>query len=86
MHFRVFQEKVLLVKAIKEQEVISQGGAGRIGEDQLAREVQEICQLTGRPDITKSDINLEKEEIKEAITVSHMKHLKEEMTGAKLER
>ena len=90
MRWRVFQEKVLLVKAIKEQEegclakeVLEE--QVRMGWPGLAREVQEICQLTGLPDITNSDINIEKEEIKEAMTVSHLKYLKEEMKGAKLE-
>ena len=48
--------------------------------------MQEICQLTGLPDITKQDINIEKSNIREAMQLSHLKYLKEQMTGMKLER
>jgi hypothetical protein len=90
MRFRVYQEKVLLVKAIKEQEedclakqVLEE--QVRMGWPGLAGDVQEICQLTGLPDITKPDINIEKSDIKEAMQLSHLKYLKEHMTGVKLE-
>ena len=87
MRFRVYQEKVLLVKDIKEQEedclakqVLEE--QVRMGWPGLAVEVQEICHLTGLPDITKK----EKSDIKETMQLSHLKCLKEEMTEVKLDR
>ena len=52
----------------------------------LALEVQEICRVTGLPDITQRSINPDKMEIKEAMKVSHLLNLLEEMKGVKLER
>ena len=88
--WRVYQEKVLLLKAIKEQE---EGCLAkqileeqiRMGWPGLAAEVQNICKLTGLQDITKQDINIDKSVIKKAIQLSHLKYLKDEMTGVKLE-
>ena len=65
----MYQEKVLLVKAIKEQEdgclakeVLEE--QVRMGWPGLAQEVKEICHLTGLPDITERDVKLDKIEIR----------------------
>ena len=48
--------------------------------------MKEICHLTGLPGITERDVKLDKIEIREAIKVSHLQFLKEEMRGVKLEK
>ena len=73
------QEDGCLAKEVLEEQV-------RMGWPGLAQEVREICHLTGLPDITERDVKLDKMEIKEAMKVSHLQFLKEEMKGVKLER
>ena len=91
--WRVFQEKVLLVKAISikaqdddclAKEMLEE--QVRMGWPGLALEVQEICKLRGLPDITQRGINLDKTEIKEAMKGGHLQSLKEEIRGVKLKR
>ena len=91
MRFRIFQEKVLLVLAIKEQEdnclakeVLQE--QVRMGWPGLAQEVQKICQQTGLPDATADNVRIDKETLKEAIKLRHLKFMKEEMRGVKLEK
>ena len=50
----------------------------------LAREVQQICQLTGLPDATDKNTILDKASVEEAIKVSHLQYLKDNMKGKKL--
>ena len=92
MMWRVWEEKLLLAKAIMEQEeevlarqvFVDQVALGLPG---LAKEVKEICLTVGLPDICQTDIT--KEKIKENIYWHHMQTLKEdlqklEIKGAKL--
>ena len=80
----MYQEKVLLIKAIKEQKDHClameqvQVWLGWLGMAQIFR-------ITGLPDITQKYINLDKTQIMKAMKVSHLMHLKEEMKGFKLE-
>ena len=66
--------------------------AGEVLEEQvrmdwpgLAREVQQICRLTGLPDATDKNTLLVKASVEEAIKVSHLQYLKDNMKGQKLE-
>ena len=90
MKFRVWQEKVLLILAIREQEegclakeVLEE--QVRMGWPGLGQEVQEICRQTGLEDATAEEVQLDKEAVKEAMKVSNLKYMKEDMTGAKLD-
>jgi hypothetical protein len=82
MKWRVWEQKLLLAKAIMEQEeevlarqvLVDQVALGLPG---LAKEVQEICQIVGLPNICH--IGVTKEDIKEMISMNHMKCLKEEL-------
>ena len=82
MMWRVWEQKLLLAKAIMEQEeevlarqvYVDQVALGLPG---LAKEVQEICLTVGLPDICQTDIT--KDDIKEKIYWHHMKCLKEEL-------
>ena len=84
MHHRVMEAKILLVKAIRTQE---EGQLAReVLQEQLAmgfpglgQEVREICRELGLPDATVMDV--EKEEIKEAIQLSNLAKLKSDMNG-----
>ena len=84
MKFRVMEAKVLLVLAIRSQE---EGGLAReILEEQLAmgfpglgQEVRQICVELGLPDDTRMDV--QKEQVREAIQLNSLKELKAEMTG-----
>ena len=85
---RVWQSKILLVLAIWPQE---EGSLARqvleeqvrMGWPGLAREVQDICRLTGQPDATNMNLSLDKVTVKEAIKVHHLQFLKDSMTGQK---
>ena len=88
--WRIWQEKVLLVLALKQQEegclakeVLEE--QMRMGWPGLGQEVKEICEKIGLPDATCKTVNIEKEAVKEAILLHHHKHLKQEMTGKKME-
>ena len=82
MKWRVWEQKLLLAKAIMEQEeevlarqvLVDQVALGLPG---LAKEVQDICQIVGLPNICH--IGVTKEEIKENTSMNHMKCLKEEL-------
>jgi hypothetical protein len=84
MDHRVKEAKILLVKAIRTQE---EGQLVReVLEEQLAmgfpglgQEVRELCRELGLPDATTMEI--EKEEIKEAIQISNLAKLKADMQG-----
>ena len=52
----------------------------------LAQDEQKICQQTGLPDATADNVRIDKEIVKEAIKLSHLKFMKEEMRGVKLEK
>ena len=90
MKWRVWQAKVLLAVAIREQE---EGCLAReVWEEQvrmgwpgLAREVKAICKEIGIADITDSQTRIDKDEIKEAIIINHLKCMKEDMSGKKLD-
>ena len=90
MKWRVWQAKLLLVVALREQEedclareVLEE--QVRMGWPGLATEAQEICQEIGLPDVTNSKNRVYKEDVKEAIKMNHLMKLKEQMTGTKLE-
>ena len=90
MAWRIKQEKILLVLAIKEQEdgclakeVLKE--QVRMEWPGLGQEVKDICKEIGLPDATKEEVVIEKEAVKEAIMMSHVKYLKAEMKGKKLE-
>ena len=90
MKWRVWQAKLLLAVAIREQE---EGCLAReVWEEQvrmgwpgLAQEVKDICKQIGLPDVTDSQARIEKDAIKEAIVINHLKCLKEDMSGKKLQ-
>ena len=89
MKWRVWEAKVLLVVAIWEQE--EDCLAREVLEEQvrmdwpgLAREVQDICKEIGVPDVTDTRNRVDKDTIKEAITINHLKCVKEDMSGKKL--
>ena len=86
----IWQQKVLLVLAIWQQDEDSLARQVleeqvRLGWPGLAKEVQEICRQTGLPDATDKETSLDKATVKEAIKVSHLQHLKDNMKGQKLE-
>ena len=69
MKFCVWQEKVLLILAIREQEegclakeVLEE--QVRMGWPGLGQEVQEICRQTGLEDATAEEVQLDKEALK----------------------
>ena len=86
MRHRIWQQKILLVLAIWQQE---EGSLARqVLEEQvrmdwpgLAREVQEICGQTGLPDVTDKNVILDKASVKDAIKVNHLQYLKDNMTA-----
>ena len=47
----------------------------RVGWPGLILEVQEICRISGLPDIMQRGICLDKTQIKEAMKVSHLMYL-----------
>ena len=51
----------------------------------LGKELQDICKEIGLPDATDVKVNMAKEDVKEAIAVHHLMHIKKEMKGKKLE-
>ena len=87
MKWRVCEQKILLIQAIRQQE---EGGLARevlqeqvqMGCPWLAQEVSEICQEIKLPDAAKKDIS--KEDIQKAIKYDHLKALKLQLTGRKL--
>ena len=91
MKWRVWEAKVLLVVAIREQE--EDCLAKEILDEQvrmdwpgLAKEVKKICQEVGLPDATDPNTRLQRETVNEAIRINHHQHLKEDMRGKKLEK
>ena len=81
MKFRIWKEKLRLVKRIQSQE---RSLAKAIYEEQvamgwpgLAREAEEICKAVGIADINKKSVT--KEEVDEAIFYADQKEMKEEM-------
>jgi hypothetical protein len=89
MQWRVWEAKILLVLAIWRQEdgclareVLQE--QVRMGWPGLGSEVQAICQAIGIQDATEEKTTLEKEDVKEAIKMNHLKYLKETMRGEKL--
>ena len=90
MRHRMWQETILLVAAIWQQE--EDCLARQVLEEQvrqrwpgLAREVKEICRHVGLPDATDQKTILDKEAIKDTIKVHHLQTLKENMTGQKIQ-
>ena len=88
MKWRVWEEKILLIQAIRRQE--DGGLAGEFLDEQLAmswpglgKEVSEICKLLHLPDASRLDV--QKDDIKKAVRYDHMKSLKLELTGDKLQ-
>ena len=86
MSWRIKQEKVLLVLALKQQEedclareVLQE--QMRMGWPGLGKEVQDICKEIGLPDATDGKVNMAKEDVKEAITIHHLMYIKKEMKG-----
>ena len=87
MKWRVWQEKILLAQAIRNQE---EGGlASEILEEQLAmawpglgKEVSEICAHLKLPDASRMEID--KETIQKAVRYDHLKAVKSELKGDKL--
>ena len=78
--WRVWEEKLLLAQAIKEQEdnclakeVLQE--QVRMGWPGLAQEVQKICQQTGLPDATADNVRIDKKTVKEAIKLRHLKFM-----------
>ena len=89
MKWRIWEAKILLVLAIWGQEdsclarqVLKE--QVRMGWPGLGREVRDICQKIGLPDATNEEVQLEKEDVKEAIKIDHLQYLKENMKGEKL--
>ena len=82
MKWRIVEAKVLLVMAIRSQK---EGGLAReVLEEQLAlgypglgQEVRKICVEIGIQDA--SQMKVQKEQVKEAIKLNHLKKLKVEM-------
>ena len=90
MSWRIKQEKVLLVIALKEQkedclarEVLQE--QLRMGWPGLGKEVQCICKEIELPDATYDNVNITKEAVKEAISIHPLVYLKTEMKGKKVE-
>ena len=86
MQWRIWQEKLLLVKVIREQ--YDKCLAKQVLEEQLTlelpgpvKEVSEICQVLGIPDVSREEVG--KSEIKEAVHHHHQMSLKKEMEGLK---
>ena len=77
MKYRVMESKILLIKAIRTQEVLQEQLA--MGFPGLGQEVRELCSELGLPDATVMDVD--KEEVKEAIKFSHLTQLKSDMSG-----
>ena len=89
MKWRIWEAKILLVLAIWEQEdsclarqVLQE--QVRMGWPGLAREVRDICHKIGLPDATIEEQIIEKEAVKEAISIDHLQYLKTNMQGEKL--
>ena len=81
MKFRIWKEKLRLVKRIQSQE---RSLAKAIYEEQvamgwpgLAREVTDVCKVVGLEDMSRRSVS--KEEVDEAIFFANQKELKEEM-------
>ena len=51
----------------------------------LGKEVQDICKEMGLPDATENYVNITKEAVKEAISISHLMYLKTEIKEKKVE-
>ena len=89
MKWRVWEAKILLVQAIRRQE---EGGLARevleeqlqMGWPGLAQEVSQICQDIHLPDGAREDID--NEDIKKAIKYDHLKALKLQLRGRKLQQ
>ena len=82
MKWRIWKEKINLVKAIKKLE--DNTLAKEVYNDQLeyelpglVKEVKKICRELSIPDVTEHEVT--KEEINDAIEIHHLKNLKEEM-------
>ena len=89
MRWRLWQEKILLVMAIWEQEesclareVLTE--QVRLGWPGLGAEVRAICLDIGIEYVRQEKVRIDKEEVKEAIRLNHLKYLKEAMQGEKL--
>ena len=88
MKWRVWEEKILLMQAIRRQE---EGGLARevlgeqlqMGWPGLAQEVSQICKDILLPDGARVDID--KEDIKKGVMYDHLKALKLQLRGKKLE-
>jgi hypothetical protein len=89
LKWRVWEQKILLIQAIRQQE---EGGLGReVLQEQvqmawpgLTQEVSEICQEIKLPDAARKDIS--KEDIKQAIKYDHLKPLKHQLRNRKLKQ
>ena len=87
MEWKIWQEKLILVQAIRLQE---EGGlAKELFQEQvnrgwpgLAQEATLICETIGLKNVCTESVD--KKEIKEAIILHHMVRMKEEMGGEKL--
>ena len=91
MKWRVWQEKVLLLLAIQEQE--EDGLASEVLEQQLrmdwpglGQEVRKICKEVGLPNVTEPKTAVNKEDVKDAIKYHHLKHMKLEMADPKYKK
>ena len=71
------QEDSCLARQVLQEQV-------RMGWPGLGREVRDICHKIGLPDASNEEVNIEKEAVKEAIKLDHLKYLKENMQGEKL--
>ena len=89
MKWRLWEEKVLLLLAIKQQEddclakqvLLEQA---RMGWPGLAEEVRVICQEIGLQDANQDDVAMNKEDVKSAIKLNHVQAMKVSMKGEKL--
>ena len=71
------QDDNCLAKQILEEQV-------RMGWPGLAEEVRVICQEIGLQDANRSDVNLSKEDVKDAVKLHHVQAMKSSMKGEKL--
>ena len=89
MKWRLLEEKVLLLIAIKQQEddclakqVLQE--QARMGWPGLAEEVKYICKEIGLPDASQDMVNISKEDVKQAIKMHNVQAMKISMKGEKL--
>ena len=86
MKWRIWEQKLLLVKAIRQlednvlaKEVFDQ--QLEMGWPGLNKEATEICESIGLPDVCRKDVS--KQAIQEAVFYDHYKELKQEVASFK---